>query len=91
MTDEQRLINAILLEYQRARDQHGRIYSAHEGYALLKEELDELWEEVRRRKPDQVKMAAECVQVAAVAVRFLVEVCRMPDVRTERADGDPAV
>ena len=81
-SDEKRLFEAILLEYVRAR-RHGPIHSAHEGYAIMKEELDELWEEVRKRRPDQVQMAMECVQVAAVAIRFLVEVCRHPDVRTE--------
>ena len=46
--------------------------SAHEGYAVLLEELDEAWDEIKANRPTQA--AEEMVQVAAMAVRFLYEV-----------------
>ena len=67
-------------EVKRARFQlgHGPMHSAHEGYAVILEELDELWEEVKKkpRSPENLAaMRSEVVQVAAMAIAFVVEVC----------------
>jgi head-tail adaptor len=51
--------------------------SAHEGYGVLAEEVDELWAHVKTQqsKRDLDAMRKEAVQVAAMAVRFVVDVC----------------
>jgi NTP pyrophosphatase (non-canonical NTP hydrolase) len=51
--------------------------SAHEGFAILMEEVDELWQHVKtnQKKRDLEKMRREAIQVAAMAFRFLTEVC----------------
>lgn len=51
--------------------------SAHEGYAVLAEEVDELWEEVRAKQGDRnlARMRKEAIQVAAMACRFVLDVC----------------
>lgn len=51
--------------------------SAHEGYAVLAEEMDELWAHVKtnQRRRDLSAMRKEAVQVAAMAMRFALEVC----------------
>ncbi len=51
--------------------------SAHEGFSILKEEVDELWEHVRtnQKKRDLEAMKTEALQVAAMALRFATEVC----------------
>lgn len=51
--------------------------SAHEGFAVLKEEVDELWEHVKtnQRKRDIPAMRKEAIQVAAMAMRFALDVC----------------
>ncbi|SFW16281.1 hypothetical protein [Chitinophaga sancti] len=46
--------------------------SAHEGFAVLKEEVDELWDEVKKDGSKE-RMRAEAVQVAAMAIRFINE------------------
>ena len=66
---------AILAEYHRATVQHSPMASAHEGYAVLLEEVNELWEQVKRRDRDREAMRKEAVQVGAMALRFLVDVC----------------
>ena len=50
--------------------------SPHEGYAIIKEELDELWAEVKRKPENRskIRMRAEAKQVAAMAIRFMVDV-----------------
>ena len=48
--------------------------SAHEGYAVILEELDELWEHVKTRQSlrDVGAMRAEAAQVAATAILFML-------------------
>jgi hypothetical protein len=51
--------------------------SAHEGWAILREEVDELWDEVRK-KPGQRNTNAmynELVQIAAMAQRMAEDIC----------------
>jgi NTP pyrophosphatase (non-canonical NTP hydrolase) len=47
-------------------------HSAHEAFAVLLEEVDELWDEVRKKQAlrDRDQMVRELVQVAAVCHRF---------------------
>lgn len=51
--------------------------SAHEGFAVLKEEVDELWDHVKtnQTKRDIAKMKKEALQVAAMALRFAIDCC----------------
>lgn len=45
--------------------------TAHGSFAVLKEEVDELWDEVRGNAPG--KATGEAVQTAAMAIRYLLE------------------
>jgi len=64
----------VVQEIRRARQQHDPMRGAHEGYALLLEEVDELWAEVKDRRRDLRAMRAEAIQIAAMAIAFAVEV-----------------
>lgn len=49
-------------------------HSTHEGYAVLKKEVDELWDEIKQTKGfDRATlfMVNEAVQVAAMAIKFI--------------------
>ena len=64
-------------ELCRARRKHGRIGNLHEGYAVLLEEVDEVWDCVRNHSTDHkgdVVAYAELVQVAAMARRIIEDV-----------------
>ena len=60
-------------EYISARSKHGGFHSFHEGYAVIKEEFEELWDEIKKQKHDRYKLSREAIQVGAMVVAFLVE------------------
>jgi len=63
-------------ELARARSKFPPFHSAHEGYAVILEELSELWEEVRKYpKYDLLKLQTEAIQTAAMALRFAEDIC----------------
>ena len=49
--------------------------SPHEGAAILREEFDELWEIVRLKPQNRstIRMRSEAKQIAAMAIRFMVD------------------
>lgn len=65
----------IIVEYEKAVCKHAPMHSAHEGYAVIKEEFEELWEEIKKQKPDNENMKKEAAQLGAMALRFLTDVC----------------
>lgn len=74
----EKAVELICREYQLATNKFSPFVSAHEGYAILLEEVDELWEEVKKspKKRDNAKLIDEAKQVGAMALRFLVDVCK---------------
>jgi len=72
--------NAVSAELARARALHKPYNSAHEGFAILLEELDEFWDEVRKKRAlrDPARMYDELVQIAAVAQRIAEDVVKPP-------------
>jgi hypothetical protein len=70
-------IDAILArvryEVLRATQQHGPMRSAHEGYAVLQEEVDELWDHVKADTAYTHDAMREAIQVAAMGVRFVFD------------------
>lgn len=70
-------LHMVYEEYQKAIAKHERFHNAHEGYAVIKEEFDELWDEIRKKESARSKeaMTLEAVQTCATLIRFLVEIC----------------
>jgi NTP pyrophosphatase (non-canonical NTP hydrolase) len=65
-------LREVIEELARARRAHAPMHSAHEGWAVLYEEVCELWEAVRANDRSQQRL--EAVQVAAMAMRMLIDV-----------------
>ncbi len=70
-------LTAIEVECAKAMFDWPEFNTAHEGYAVILEELDELWDEVKKKPKnrDSAKMKVECIQIAAMALRFATEIC----------------
>ncbi len=59
-------------EMQRAIGEHGWFNSRHEGYAVILEELDELWNEIKQNASPEY-IYAEAIQVSAMAMEFAAQ------------------
>ena len=69
------LNNALTLvvdELNRAMRDFPPMRSPHEGWAIIREEVDEMWDEVKAN--NKLEAREECKQVAAMALRYLLEV-----------------
>lgn len=62
-------VASIIAEFYRAESKHKPMNSHHEAYAVIQEEVDEMWDDIKAdRKADALK---EAVQVGAMAMRFI--------------------
>ena len=63
-------------ELKSARSQHGNIENLHCGYAIILEELDEVWDEVKKKTKnrDMENLLKELVQVSAMAQKMAEDV-----------------
>ena len=72
------VLEKITAEVFRAKSIHpNNFYNTHEGYAVIKEEIDELWDEIKinpkKENYSLFKIRSEAIQSAAMLVRFIVE------------------
>lgn len=68
-------VSDVIDELAAARAEHPPMHGAHEGYAVILEELDELWDEIKRKVQNETAIRDEAVQTAAMALRFILDVC----------------
>ncbi len=68
-------INKMLSEADKGRKKYGIFNSYHEGYAVILEEMDELWDEVKKKAPNADEIQEEAIHAAAMLLRFLRELC----------------
>lgn len=61
---------------------------AHEAYGVLLEEVDELWEEVKKRQFSRAAARKEALQVAAMALRFVANVCDYEPEPVDNSNSD---
>lgn len=70
-TDRNALVAAIAAELDHAYLKHGRDpWGKHEWYGVLLEEVDELWDAIKRDLPRE-EVLREAVQVAAMVFRYI--------------------
>ena len=76
MNDIPKSVERVLEELNDARQKYPEFNSAHEGYAVLKEEVDELWDEIKKkpRERDWDLIRDEATQVAAMAIRLIEDI-----------------
>lgn len=73
----ERIGQAVVEELRTAMQAYPAMNSPHEGCAVIREEFEELWDEVKEKQSDHDldAMRIEAVQVAAMAMRFVHDIC----------------
>lgn len=76
-TKDRQEILIVSQELNRAMSIHKPMNSAHEGYAVIKEELEELWDEIKKKECERniEHMKEEAIQLSAMGLRFIIDVC----------------
>ena len=70
------IVLEIATEVKRARSLFPeKFHNQHEGYAVILEEIDELWDEIKKNQKnyDLPAQRKEAIQAAAMLVRFIDE------------------
>lgn len=69
-----RAVADVLVELAKAAERFPAFNSPHEGWAVIREELEELWEHVRSNT-GRYSARSEAIQVAAMALRYAADLC----------------
>lgn len=78
-------VREVGLELARAMGKFGPMASPHEGWAVIREELDELWDHVKKNSGRGLYARKEAIQVAAMALRYAVDLCYGPEAATDES------
>lgn len=68
----QLILNQVMDELYRAVEHYKPFPTPHHGYGIIKEELDEAWDEIKRNDPKRTR--EEMIQVASSAIRYLHDI-----------------
>lgn len=63
------ILQRVKTELMKANKKFPLFNSTHEGYGVIKEELDEMWDEIKANLTS--RSILECVQLAAMAVKYI--------------------
>ena len=75
-SEEERILQLSLQvkeELTKAMAKHKCMNSAHEAYAVILEEVDEFWDEVKSQTLDKEKAKKEILQISAMAQRAILD------------------
>jgi hypothetical protein len=80
-------------EMSRAVDSHGPMTTPHEAAAVIREEFEEFWDEVKQRSHDHQRMADELIQVAAMCNRAVLDLnlLRQPEPTIHRGQEGQSI
>lgn len=62
----------VLKELSRANKEFSLFNSKHEGISIIREEFEEMWDEIKEKNVSNVNVQAKCIQLGAMAIKFLI-------------------
>ena len=77
------LLRLVGDELTTARGRFAPFNSPHEGWAVIREELDELWEHVKANTGGSEKAQDEAIQLATMALRYAYDIFEWGPSRAE--------
>lgn len=68
-------IKTIITEYNRTIIKNAPFHSTYEGWALIKQKVDNLWDEIKKEETggSREAMLKEAAQIGAMAMRFIID------------------
>ena len=82
MNYAEKAIDMLVKEFARAQSLHGDFHSLHEGYAALLEKQDELWDLLKKKRPDLDEVIDEAIQVSAMGYKIAIYAMKMRAAKT---------
>jgi endonuclease IV len=82
MNHAEKAIEMLVKEFARAQSLHGDFHSLHEGFAALLEEHDELWDLLKKKRPDLDEVIDEAIQVATMGYKIAIHAMKMKASKT---------
>lgn len=79
LSNLEQIFSDILNELITAKKKFNDFHSYHEGYAVIKEEYEELWDEIKKKKPEKEFLYEEAMQLATMAIRFIIDMELLDD------------
>ena len=75
LSEEDNVFIDMAEELDRATMVFGPMHSSHEAYAVILEELEEFWDEVKQKpaRRDKAAMRKELIQVGAMCARTILD------------------
>lgn len=67
------VLDRITREIEKARSKFNPFNSPHEGYAVIAEELEELWHHAKANEGRSDEAMVEAIQVAAMSIRYVLD------------------
>ena len=71
---EDKVLSDFCVEINFGVEKFGDYNSRHEAYAVILEEVDELWDALKTKNSDLVHIYSEALQVAATSYRLAEEI-----------------
>lgn len=72
MNDLKQIIEDVIEEVRFAESKHPSYHSSKEGYGIILEKVNELWDEVRIKNTNPSRQYTEAKHIACTAIRFMM-------------------
>ncbi|MCZ7405144.1 MAG: hypothetical protein O8C67_09475 [Candidatus Methanoperedens sp.] len=79
-----KVLDDVIREIENAEAKFPEYNSSHEGYAVIAEELDELWQLVKEKNQNYELQYEEAKHVACTAIRFMNMCLRIDEARHDK-------
>lgn len=75
MSELDDICKAMRVECVETISKNGHFNTLHEGFAFLKEEVDELWEEIKKspKNDNDIEIIKEAIQIGAMAMAIILK------------------